>query len=592
MQEVIARTSDTINSAQLSISQLSHSSAWVRKTLRTYEREPQSVSQSPIHDLFTLATMEDVMDNADSYGSPSFTLPPHLSEAALDANVGRINLGFGYISLHTYILSVETALRQKRIVLRVNSARLKRSSSTDEAVSADIKAITDTLSAIRRVPEEIWYEILGRRIAIDNHYWPYKTIKGVFLPALSFCHVCCLWRRIIFNSPSMWRAIHWNLRYNQEPNPDLLALWRSRSPDIMIRIYERLSYAGVPKGAFGRERFQLPVDQKLQYFLHQDKSFSKHSGRVQDTTQCSVLLIRTSKSPIRTRTLQRRLLKIFPALETLCLEGVLPKQGLNMPDSLKILSIVFDRPHNTYPLADILTERLTFLKLIHFTEKGTPSPQATIRLPNLVTLEITPLEHEIAARLYLPSLEKLRIYPPESSTATYSSDWLDSLLPHCANLRTLCLDLNSAANSRCATSFSFDRIHILRYLRVHAHQLRKLTFNKGYLSGSLLADFVERDQQEYWSRFEEVTIHGCTGVSRMDCDRLLRLVPKLNVYESAFSCIRNGYPLRKVFTAFHGDSRLTLCQREFSQFHLTSTTFMSHVRMTLPCNFHRYDQPL
>jgi hypothetical protein len=443
-------------------------------------------------------------------------------EGKSDSSIGRVELNFTFKDVSGDIR------RRRRLLVNVTSTSLKIYSLAEQRVLSELREISRILGFVKRIPDEIWYEILGRRIARDTHYWPPKKFKGVFLPSLTLSHVCSQWRRVIISSPSMWRSIHWNLTRGQEPNQELLKLWASRSQDAAPRIYERLRHSGLPTGALTHIRLGFPSHQKLRYYIHQDRSLSDHLGEDQPTSNCSFLLVRQSKSAKRVQTLQRRLLKMFTAIETLCLEGVTPKRGVVLPESLTIMAIGFYGPHESYSLRELLVGRLTFLKLIHFSEDGVPSLEYPVLLPNLVTLQITPLEHHIAAKLILPSIDSLRIFPQKP--IKQSTDWVDSLIPHCANLR--CLSLDAPTLSHSERQSPYDRLGAFRYLREHAARLRTLQFSDGSINGTGLADFLESDRQGVHSTIEELTIESCTGVSRMDCDRLIEVVDRLNVYRS------------------------------------------------------------
>lgn len=236
------------------------------------------------------------------------------------------------------------------------------------------------------------------------------------------------------------------------------------------------------------------------------------------------LYIKASVSSSRILKLQSSLLHRFTVLETLNLQDVLPRSMLSLPSTMIHLVITLSVPHRTYDLAQMLVSSLETLKLSHFSAAGTPNLHHIITLPKLRKLDITPLEHNIANNLLLPALEKLYIFPPKNGAASWPTEWLASLLPHCPKLKHL--QFGWPWNTPDTATLSLDRLQVFFDLSLHTPSLRTLEFSSGFISANALADFLGTEMR---IRLEELTIDGCRGISRMDCERLVELVGKLSI---------------------------------------------------------------
>lgn len=331
------------------------------------------------------------------------------------------------------------------------------------------------------------------------------------------------------SSPSMWRAIHWNMDPDKEPNRNLIDLWISRSPENERRIYERQSYSGLAAAGLAQMKLELPIHEKTQYYLHQTRRQLPYgqTGDYSTVINLPSLFLQASKSSTRIPRLQATLIHRFPLLESLHLQDMLPRDIIKLPDTLTHLALSFAVPHERYNLTDLLRPSLESLKLSHFNSLDVPMLMQWIVLPNLRTLDITPLEQEIIAKLKLPLLEKLFICPPRNSAARFADRWVESLIPHCAKVENLRFDWPSSLSDD--TALPLERLQVLFELRLHTPKLRTVKFSSGPVDGNALANFLGTDQHR---RLEKLTIDSCTGVSRMDCERLVEYVDSLHVYRS------------------------------------------------------------
>lgn len=227
---------------------------------------------------------------------------------------------------------------------------------------------------------------------------------------------------------------------------------------------------------------------------------------------------------------QEQLLKRFTTLGSLSLCNVLPPQGLNYSNALVVLSVTLTMPHDTYPLRRHLRHSLKVLRLQHFDVENAPVLTELVRLPNLHTLSVTPLEYKIVEMLKLPKLSALKISQPVKWGAC-SDQWLDSFIPLCPMVTELQL---FGQEHKCG---KFDALQVFMKLHHQLPKLQRVRFAHVDLDGSVLADFLDTTvdaQVSAGPRLKKLTIDGCIGVSRWDCDRLVQFVDKLNVYDTVY----------------------------------------------------------
>lgn len=524
----ITQAREAIASAKLALDVLSQSSARSYSILGAHQKCPGILSRSsqscPIpHELYATDLAEALRKACEAVSLCS-TIKATTAEETVNSAISM-----ALSELKTLLASVDDALRRQRLILNVNSSSLRLYSRERQPIQTVLDDIRERFSVIKRVPDEIWYEILTLRLIRENRHWPQPRDAPLFIPALHYTHVCRSWRRVVSSSPSMWRGIHWNMGPEREPNRNLINLWISRSQEDDRRLYERQSYSGFTYAGSTHMKLQLPISEKLQCFLYQTRKQLPH-GQTADRSSAinlPVLCLQSSTSFTRIQDVQASLIHRFPLLVTLKLQNTLPRTIVNLPNSLTHLSLEFGISHETYRLTDFLKPSLEFLTLLHFDGPTTPVLSQNIILPRLRILDITPLEHDILTKLNLPLLEKLFINPPRNSAAMFPTGWVEALVPHCTKVVSLRLDWPARLPDE--GRISIDRLQILRYLRVHTPKLLIVKFGSGSIDGNALAEFFETDIHH---RLEELIIDGCIGVSRMDCERLVEYVGKLSVYRT------------------------------------------------------------
>lgn len=523
LDNTIAAAQDAVTLATEALDILTRTSLRAQVTLKLGSPSDMEVIAPYKHEITT------IMLNPEELSERTLELCRELSLARATEKPDERNLEVSFVQLNPILQVVDDALRRQRLTVNVNTCSIKLYSLNRAVLQANLDEVKHEISVIKRIPDEIWYEILTVRISKQSHCWPQTTYAPLSIPALAYSHVCRSWRRVVFSSPSMWKAIHWNLRPDKEPNRNLIDLWLSKSPENERRIYERQSHSGLATAALTHMKLQLPIHSKLQYYIRQTRtSLPNHlDGDQVSVLSIPSLFVKASKCSSRILKLQTNLLHRFTVLESLNLQDVLPRSMLSLPSTIAHLVIVFTVPHRTYNLAQLLRPSLETLKISHFSISDTPGLRQTVTLPRLRKLDITPLEHSIANSLLLPALEKLFICPPKNGTASWPAEWLASLIPHCAKLKHM--HFGWPWNTPDTTISSLDRLQVFFDLRLHTTRLRTLQFSSGFISGSTLADFLSTETR---NKLEELTIDGCRGVSRMDCERLVELVGKLSITRS------------------------------------------------------------
>lgn len=524
----ITQVREAIVSATLALDVLSQPSARSCSILRAHQRGPGIQSRSsqscPIRHELCATDLAEALRKACEAVSLCSTIQATTAEETVNSA-----MSMALSELETLLASADDALRRQRLILNVNSSSLRLYSMERQPIQTILDDIRERFSVIKRVPDEIWYEILTLRLIRENRHWPQPKDAPLFIPALHYTHVCRSWRRVVNSSPRMWRGIHWNMGPEKEPNRDLINLWISRSQEDDRRLYERQSYSGLTYAGSTHMNLQLPISDKLQYFLYQTRKRLPHSRTADRSSAINlpVLCLQSPTSFTRVQSVQANLIHRFPLLETLKLQNTLPKSIVNLPDSLTHLSLEFSIPHETYRLVDFLRPSLESLRLLHFDGSTTPTLGQNIILPRLLILDVTPLEHDILKKLKLPVLENLFINPPRNGAATFPIGWAEALIPHCTKVASLRLDWPARLPDE--GRISIDRLQLLQYLRVHTPRLLIVKFGSGSIDGNALADLFETNLHH---RLEQLIIDGCIGVSRMDCERLVEHVDKLSVYRS------------------------------------------------------------
>ncbi|KIM23399.1 hypothetical protein M408DRAFT_27957 [Serendipita vermifera MAFF 305830] len=537
INEKIDKARNAVTSARHAIEKLTESASMARTALEAYQghKEGLSGSRDRLHAQLTLVQsttlpsdpVPEACDHLCSF------LAQDLEHRKTKVDVEMQEVEDTRTKLAALALAIQEDLRCQQYILHANEKTLGSYNAAQSGIQASLEDLKSALTVVKRIPEEIWLEILSIAILDETSRWKRGKEISVVLPALRFTHVCRTWRHVVQSAPKMWRALCYRLTTTKGPSAEIIQLWnkyRKQHPPLFTEDQLRMEHT------FTRPALRDYMDsqQYLEYEIRQSHGESNAFGNL-SVIACPTKLSIISTTGGKTQTIRWILLTGFSNLVDLSLCNVVPYRGFDLPSSLSALQIWFSIPNEPYGLARHLIPSLHTLRLQHCNVHSVPVLTQTKRLPNLHTLEISPLEHKIVERLDLPGLSTLILVSP-AGKAVCPDQWLESIILVCANVTELQIVVNvRKGKGKEGPPSVFDALDVFAKLRAYVPKLQKLTFVGGDLDGSLLADILDGNNSKIQvptQSLKGLTIEGCVGVSRWDCDRLIQLVGVLNVYRT------------------------------------------------------------
>jgi hypothetical protein len=429
------------------------------------------------------------------------------------------------------ILDIDEELRCQLYINQVNSKSLKSYLAIQEMSQSAVDEISGAFRVIKRVPNEIWSDILAIRITDDSNSFPNPPGLPLFLPALPISQVCRTWRSVVRSSPSMWRVIGLRMSAGDEPNHNNIDIWKKLSGQGRLSVHE-IQCEARTSAAQSLGPHLLDQSKRLNYHVLQSNAGAPNEFNADESPKYPILALGLSAPPLsRNARVQPGLYSQFSSVQGLSLSNLLPHRRLALQDSLTFLAISFSQPHKSYTLARLLIPSLHYLRLRHFEITGTPDLAEVIQLPNLFALDITPLESKLVGKLVMPQLSYIILSSPVK-VSTSPDGWLDSIIA--LGTTVVQLQIGSDLNEQDTNTTSLNILQILTKLLPQMPKIHHVKLIDCIFDGGGLADILEKKENKGVDirKLEELTIDHCIGVSRMDCERLVPLVGKLSVYQS------------------------------------------------------------
>jgi F-box-like len=434
------------------------------------------------------------------------------------------------------IESLDEELRCQRISLTFTEWSLETSSAAKSMIEKTVEVIRERFRAIKRVPEEIWMEILGMAVQEANNEWRlnsqmYETPSF----ALPLAQVCCSWRRYMLDAPKLWTTIVSGnpQEKNKYKRDRLITLLVKRSQGNALTVVDNRHTTSSPRGWSG----WWPLDPKsaksiLSNYHYHARMWEKYP---------KIRLPETPWPRPRGLVLQNHQLELLHGVShevTNDLKFFSDIALINVPldeynsvvsNALTRLKIEFGSTSSVFKpttsLRYLLSASLQSLELSQCHPDMLEWKGSAFHLPNLQTLSVTPHEHYLMRFLDVPFLSNFKISFPRGPLAYKSDQWIDSFTGTCASVQTIQFIWTKVD--------TFGIVLLFTKLWESASKLQKMTFSNAKLYGEDFHLAFERSAKRS-NRLASLVIDGCVGVSQADCERLLPMVDRLSVFNSEF----------------------------------------------------------
>jgi F-box-like len=438
--------------------------------------------------------------------------------------------------LNLSIASLKEDLCCQKHHLAVSEMSLQASILARDEIQGIVGAIKERFRPIKRIPDEIWLEILEIVVEEMNKALSLNssdtTTSSVALP---LSHVCMTWRRVTLRSSRIWTTIHCSAPAgkNLVKRRKLMSLLLERAKPRPVTLLDKRRYRAERTWFcwWWPEGFDYDVIGQMGRSIYHTMLSDDHPRSGQSSgfhLSIHPSLIFEAKALSSARPPVEGLMSRFIGnTDSLTLVNVVVRSWSPvLLNRLVDLKIVFNSPCSTtgstelYSLPLLLNEGLRSLHLSHYNSSMVSWPGGAIQLSELTTLFITPHEHHIVNKLDLPALTNLTISKPPGPLCASANRWLPKMAILCKNISKLTLD-------------QFEpMLPVFVGLYPHAPKLEALTFSHSTLEGREICVNLKRFAEEMQKKLPSLTFESCVGLSQEDCESLDKVVDTLKVFRS------------------------------------------------------------
>ncbi|KAG8845554.1 hypothetical protein FRB91_001663 [Serendipita sp. 411] len=435
--------------------------------------------------------------------------------------------------------NAKTCMRQ--INDRLSLQRLQHSLEINKKVQLQnsIKVMKDNVYDIAclmrpqiRIPNEVWANVFAYHVYDGFIEYLVTSGSSFFMPTtFTLSQVCRRWRYITHDRPSLWNRVGFRtkklwgknqlemFRFVLEKIRDREITFITTTPSSPITwntpgVVDITSISGIKKSSYS--------------FV-----FRLESNSIDFQARCSRLGFGSPDT-----------VAIYPSNysedDDTVFSGTLPKSPVvschhmippkSIQGNVKDLHLFFSStPRRDIDVALDFTQNLSTLVVLgHRLNVG-----EAVKLPKLKTLRIAVSHEHMMKCLETPSLTTLLLDPPDICAGVPEDNW--SITP-LLRLTSTCSILNfcdwpqSLDNNQ---KFYDSASSVCLELVKGSPRLTKLEFLGSWIDGEQLANSLGsslRHSQRSAKAIEELKLYRCTGITRMDCDKLIGIVGHLRVY--------------------------------------------------------------
>jgi hypothetical protein len=403
------------------------------------------------------------------------------------------------------------------------------------------EAISTAKSAFRsmwKVPDDIWATVF--KLVVDAEFNDYvKQNDGELLRPTVFAlsHICYRWRCIVRNERRLWTVVYLPHR----------EIWKIREYD---RLANSISKAGHPMTIL----VNISPDRSWPEFLVHDEddirffdgeSFSIHVTMDNDDeaylermafiplSQASAVIL----SAIRP--IEEGHLFIYLHIPAATHLTIINDNPIAIPSltelepipSLTSLTFRVKEFPETFEITSYLLESLEELYILQGISGSFPALEAGIQLPKVHTLGITPAAAVLLKNVEMARLRTLILHGsdnPDENIQAAEGDAADQ-----AYRRLIRLEFRDWGNYDGGNT-NAGAVSWLEKTMSKMQGLQSIKFTDSFINGAALATFMDdamrNNSGSMLKSLNEVTLSRVSGITRKQCDVLVELVPKLNIY--------------------------------------------------------------
>ncbi|CCA75552.1 hypothetical protein PIIN_09542 [Serendipita indica DSM 11827] len=549
IDEKMSRDQQTVASADAAIGKLEKSLTKAREMLRVYEEHASQI-KGTLRTLSFSSTRTNVQSDApEPCKELSLLLGQEIPEREKKLRTEIQEIAVFCDRLKITITNLAEELRCQNHTRAVALETIAARKNHRGEIQALVENIQSCFRPIKKIPSEVWAEVFRLRVEDDDQLFLASGSEDRRSTAFTLSHVCQPWRKVVHDTPELWRVAHWRAGKDGNVKADMITYMREKAQDQPFTVVAdqcQLYPTSLPS-----TQDVLMMSHALQeYTLHlfandKDEKLAPPSYQPIFFSPFALVVQVPGQEPLRSTFVYRNLVNSYANVKKLTLINIFPALAFSEPfrqlTYLKVETATDARPYN---LSQLMVESLEELHLSHVRPLNLPFIGHAITLPNLRKLGITPHDHELLKQLRLPALTHLCITYPHHGDGVETSPWLETLIS--ANFTTglthLVLDWSYAPltitpstepnTPSSITAATTDMLTVLREIQPHAMHLEQILFVNGVVSGAELSRFLDQVLEESAIIYKKVTLDGCIGFTRAGCERLSQQVEKLRVVDN------------------------------------------------------------
>ncbi|KAG8865927.1 hypothetical protein FRC20_009280 [Serendipita sp. 405] len=429
---------------------------------------------------------------------------------------------------------IHSRLEEPRAHVSVREKRINYLKQFVEVLNAEIRDLAWLTRPLLRIPDKVWVLVFGFVQEGDFHTYTTEEKTSFFVPStLGLSQVCQRWRRITHNSPLLWGEVGFLLDEDWDPHRvELLKFMLERAGDQNVFLIANMPDTSALS----------PLSNSLDI------------REIEDIRRTNLSLgVLDPPSRLNLRSICERM--GFKSFDEIIIYGNTNSRQTfdppEVPDTLKfsLLDPLF--PSNLAALEsmhelslhiplfesqiDISTYLFNGLRNLSLCGDAFDLPSDSEReflLPELVTLRISPAQQGVLKRVTAPRLTTLVLDPPDGNDGGIDGDWLTPLL----RMSSLCSVIRFDRWRRPSTNLSAppycSAATVCSEIVKGSQNLVTVEFIASFVDGEqLVGDLSSPTGSGLGTKpLNELVFDYCTGITRMDCDALLRIVGCLKIY--------------------------------------------------------------
>ncbi|KAG8816969.1 hypothetical protein FRB91_003920 [Serendipita sp. 411] len=437
-------------------------------------------------------------------------------------------------------------LRMRQITDRLSLQRLQHSLAANKKsqIQNAIKIVNDNIHNIAclmrpqtRIPGEVWADIFAYHIHNGLIEYIRTSRESFFIPTtFTLSQVCSRWRHIVHDQASLWSYIGFHLERNWKKHrmeAFRFVLEKTQGHEItFIATTPPLSTTSSSAGTV--DITSIDGIRKSNYGFY--FRLKRHNIDIQ--ARCSELgfdvpnEVRTYPS-ILSRGKDIILSGKLPRSPIITCVGMVPHSSIL--DSVGLLHLVLlPVAGENIDVTPYLIQNLSSLAITSHRFYRPFNTGETITLPKLKALRITATHEDIMKYVETPSLRNLLLDPPRVCSEEPEDDYSATSLLRLASTCSVVMFCNWIQPSdEDSTKLCHSASSLCLELVKGSPRLTQLGFSNSWINGEQFASSLEvllGDSKRTAKSIEKLMLYHCTGITRMDCDKLAELVGRLEVF--------------------------------------------------------------